>query len=392
MTPAARVAAAIDILDRIASGSPAEQALTTWGRGNRFAGSKDRAAIRDQVFDALRRRSSLGALGGGQNGRALMIGALRAAGRDPAEVFTGEGYAPTPLTPEEACHVPPPEADWPRSVRLDFPEWLEDELLRSLGRDLEPVMDLLRSRAPVHLRANIARAGREAARAALAEEGIASEPHPLAATTLEVTANARRIRQSRAYLSGVVELQDAASQAVVEEIGAPAGQGRALDYCAGGGGKALALAALGWRVTAHDAEPRRMADLPDRAARAGVAVEIAGAEALAAQAPFDLVLSDAPCSGSGAWRRQADARWRLNPEGLDALVTLQDTVLGAAAAHVAPGGWLAYATCSLLRRENEDRVDTFLARHRDWRNMRSRRFSPLEGGDGFFLSMLEKLR
>lgn len=390
MTPAARVAAAIELLDRISGGVPAEQALTTWARGNRFAGSKDRAAIRDHVFDALRHRSSFGVLGGGGDGRAQMIGALRAAGRDPAEVFTGEGYAPAPLTSQEAAHTPPPEADWPRPVRLDYPAWLEGELVRSLGDDLEPVMEALKTRAPVFLRVNAARTDRETARAALLEDGIVAAPHPLASTALEVTENARAIRRSRAWFSGLVELQDASSQAVVEALGAPTGRGRALDYCAGGGGKALALAALGWRVTAHDAEPRRMADLPARATRAGAEVEMVGADMLPGQAPFDLVLADAPCSGSGAWRRQAEARWRLAPEGLDALAALQDTVLDAAAAHVAPGGRLAYATCSLLRCENEDRIEVFVSRHSGWGSLRSCRFSPLDDGDGFYLSLLEK--
>ena len=390
MTPAARIAAAIELLDRISGGAPAEQALTTWARGNRFAGSKDRAAIRDHVFDALRHRSSFGVLGGGEDGRALMIGALRAAGRDPAEVFTGEGYAPAPLTSEEAAHTPPPEADWPRPVRLDYPAWLEGELVRSLGEDLEPVMEALKTRAPVFLRVNAARTDRETARATLLEDGVVAVPHPLASTALEVTENARAIRRSRAWLSGLVDLQDASSQAVVEALGAPTGRGRALDYCAGGGGKTLALAALGWRVTAHDAEPRRMADLPARATRAGAEVEMVGADMLPGQAPFDLVLADAPCSGSGAWRRQAEARWRLVPEGLDALAALQDTVLDAAAAHVAPGGRLAYATCSLLRCENDDRIEAFVSRHSGWRSPRSYRFSPLDDGDGFYLSVLEK--
>lgn len=388
MTPAARIAAAIEVLDRVREGMPAEKVLTTWARGNRFAGSKDRAGVRDLVFDALRRRASYAARGGGETGRALMIGALRAEGRDPAEVFTGEGYAPALLTPEETAYRAPPEADWPRWVRLDYPRWLDDELGRSLGEDLEEVMALMQQRAPVFLRVNLLKSTPEAAAAALAGEGIVTVPHPLSGTALCVTEGARRVHRAAAYLDGAVELQDASSQAVVEALGPPTGEARALDYCAGGGGKALALAASGWRVTAHDADPGRMADLPARAARAGA--EIGVVPSGAAADGFDLVFADAPCSGSGAWRRQPEARWRLTPERLAGLTALQDTILAECAARVAPGGRLGYATCSLLRCENEDRIERFLGANAGWRLSHARTISPRQGGDGFFVALMEQ--
>ncbi len=389
MTPAARVAAAIEVLDRIGTGVPAEQALTNWARGNRYAGSGDRAAIRDVVFDVLRRRRSAAALGGGETGRALVLGLLRGQGADPAEIFSGAGHAPPPLTAEEAGAFGPQLTE---GERLDLPDWLLPELRRSLGADLDRVAAILRDRAPVGLRVNLARASHETAEAALRADGIESAPHPLAATARIVTANARRLKTAQAYRDGLVELQDPASQAVVEAL-LPVPEGaRILDYCAGGGGKALALAAATGRpVAAHDADPRRMRDIPDRAARAGASIACLSAEAVAARAPWDLVLVDAPCSGSGAWRRQPEAKWTLTPERLATLNAVQDEILAKASRLVARGGLLAYATCSLLEAENGDRIAGFLDQAGGgWRLRFERRLSPRDGGDGFFVALLER--
>lgn len=389
MTPAARVATAIEILDRVLAGEAAERALTTWARANRFAGSKDRNAIRDHVFDAIRQRRSFAMLGGAESGRGLMIGAARASGTDICDVFSGQGYGPPPLTPAEAAYHPQHPPDWPAPVRYDYPDWLASALAEALGPDLPGVMGVLQSRAPVHLRTNVMKTTRDAVIVDLESDGITVVAHPLADTALEVRANARRIRQSRAFADGLVELQDAASQAVVAAIGAPFGSGRALDFCAGGGGKALALAALGWSVVAHDAAPKRMKDIPTRAARAGVQIDLVDKVDEQADA-YDLVLVDAPCSGSGAWRRQPEARWSLTPERLTTLSALQDEVLSKARNHVTPGGRLVYATCSLLACENQHRIDAYLRAHPLWRQTWARLFSPLEGGDGFYVSMLEK--
>jgi 16S rRNA (cytosine967-C5)-methyltransferase len=386
MTPAARIAAAIELLDLWLAGEPAERALTNWARANRFAGSGDRAAIRDHVFDAIRCRRSFAALGGAETGRGLMIGALRDRGRDPALVFTGEAHAPPPLSGAEAA-APPAPAD--PLVRLDCPDWLAPALRASLGAEFEPVMEIMRSRAPVFLRFNAARTTREAAVRALAAEGVTAVPHPLSPTALEVTAHARRVKTARAFADGLVELQDAASQAVVDAF-LPVPEGaRVLDFCAGGGGKALAFAAAGARVSAHDADARRMSDLPERARRAGAEIAILGPGALQAGATFDLVLVDAPCSGSGAWRRQPEAKWRLDAARLAELGALQAAILREAARHVRPGGWLGYATCSLLASENGDVVRGFLADHRRFGLAGERRLTPLDGGDGFYVARIK---
>ena len=381
MTPSARCAAAIMVLDRILAGEPAEKALTNWGRANRFAGSGDRAAVRDIVFDALRQRHSAAVLGGGPTGRGLVLGLCRAAGQEA--LFSGEGHAPLPPGPDEAGREPLAEE------RLDLPDWLLPELRESLGADLEPVAAALRLRAPVFLRVNLRRGGVADAVAALAADGIKVQPHPLAATALEVVENARRVQTSAAYLSGLVEMQDASSQAVVEAL--PLAEGMAvLDHCAGGGGKTLAMAARAkLRLFAHDASPRRMADLPDRAKRAGVKVALT--DTPEATAPYDLVLVDAPCSGSGSWRRDPGGKWRLTPETLADIEKTQAAILDRTAPMLGKGGVLAYATCSLLRRENGDQTRAFLARHPGWSLDRELRLTPLAGGDGFYLAILRRV-
>lgn len=385
MTPAARVAAAIEVLDDWLAGAPAEKLLTTWGRTHRFAGSKDRAAIRDHVWEAIRCRRSFAALGGAETGRGLMLGALRAAGLDPAEVFTGEGHAPAPLAADEGAGLA--EADLPETVRLDCPEWLAPHLAASLGADFAPVMDALRHRAPVCLRVNTLRATMAEAQAALAAEGIETAPHALAPAALEVMGGARRVQGSAAYRDGLVELQDAASQAVVAALDVQPRM-RVLDYCAGGGGKTLALAAEGAAVTAHDVDPGRMRDLPARAQRAGVRPDVLPTEALAGGETWDMVFADAPCSGSGAWRRAPEGKWRLTPERLDELVALQARILDEITGLVAPGGRLAYATCSLLEAENGAQVCRFLERNPTWHLDHERAFTPLDGGDGFYVAVM----
>lgn len=382
----ARFAAAIEILDTILAGEPAERCLTNWARGNRFAGSGDRAAIRDLVFDALRRKRSLPWLGGAVTGRGLMLGLARLKNLPPDSVFTGEGYGPARLTPAEMT-AGEPMGTAEDAVRLDCPDWLWPQFSARYGADAAAILEALQSRADVHLRVNRARSTVTGAIDALREDGIEAVPHDMAATALRITDNPRRVNGSRAYREGLVELQDAASQAVVEACISELGTGRALDYCAGGGGKSLAFAAAGMdEVTAHDAVWDRMRDLPARAKRAGTPIRTVRM----VTGSFDLVLCDAPCSGSGAWRRQPQAKWTLDQTGLSDLTKLQDGILTAASVHVAADGVLAYATCSLLRQENEARVDAFLSQHHGWRCIAHQQWTPLDGGDGFFLALFRR--
>ncbi|MEO0668032.1 MAG: RsmB/NOP family class I SAM-dependent RNA methyltransferase [Pseudomonadota bacterium] len=382
MTPGARVAAAIEILDQVGTGTPVEQALTRWARSSRYAGSKDRAAVRDHVYDVMRQWRSAAALGGGESGRARMIGRLRAAGADLDALFNGQGHAPAPLTEAEVDCGTPPDT---RAAALDMPDWLLEQFDASLGTDAERTALALRDRAPVSVRVNIGRGSVEDALHALAEDAVTAHPNPRAATALTLQDGARRLRAAKAYVSGLVELQDAASQAAVALI---TGQGRVLDFCAGGGGKALALAAQGWDVTAHDAKPARMRDLPARAARGGHDIRIATTPELADLPPFDVVLCDAPCSGSGTWRRAPQAKWDLTPERLDELTDLQAQILDTAMGYVSDTGALYYATCSVLAGENGSQVNAFTARHPGWRCDADWHWPVDASGDGFFLARL----
>lgn len=380
MTPGARAAAAIAVLEAVLAGRPAEVALTNWGRANRYAGSGDRAAVRDIVFDVLRCRRSCAALGGGQTARALVLGWARRMGQEA--LFDGQGHAPAPPMAAEAGRSPA------GAEALDCPDWLEAPLRDALGARFEAVMAAMQRRAPVFLRVNLAKSTRAAAVAALAEKGIVALPHGLATSALEVVEGARKVQASRAYAEGVVELQDAASQAVVELL--PLADGMTvLDICAGGGGKTLAMAARArLRLFAHDAEARRMTDLPARAARAGVWVTLT--EKPESTGPYDLVLTDVPCSGSGSWRRDPEGKWALTSGRLAELVAVQAEILDRAARMVRGGGALAYATCSMIAAENAAQVAAFLARHPEWRLEAERHFTPLEGGDGFYAAVLRR--
>jgi 16S rRNA (cytosine967-C5)-methyltransferase len=373
MTPGARVAAAIAITDRILGGEPAEKALTNWARASRFAGSGDRRAVRDLVYDGLRRQRSCAWVGGALTGRGVHLGQARLSGQ--LGLWTGEGHAPPAPDPEEGGRS---LDEAPAAVRADLPDWL-----MPLMGDHGPA---LRDRAPLFLRVNPLRADSAAATTALAEDGIVTVPHPVVTGALQVVEGGERVERSAGYLAGLVEVQDASAQAAVLALGALSGL-RVLDYCAGGGGKALAMAAQGARVTAWDANPRRMADLPQRAARAGVDVTIV-ADRTPPAGPFDLVLCDAPCSGSGTWRRTPDMKWRLDPDELARLTHLQAAILDRARLCVAAGGRLAYATCSVIAAENRNQISGFADRHSGWGRNMIRGWDPGALGDGFFLCVM----
>lgn len=402
MTPAARVQSAIEVLDQILGGMPAEQALTGWARRSRFAGSKDRAALRDHVYDVLRRRRSALPAGLAETGRNLMLGLLAQDGSDLEALFSGHGYGPQPLTAQERAALtgardagPSPEAPdlsdlSDLSVVPDVPDWIVPLLQQALRDEYPAMLRGLGARAPVFLRVNLRKARRDSAIAALGQEQISTQISTLSDSALEVVEGARRIATSRAYRDGLVELQDASSQAAMACLPLVDGM-RILDFCAGGGGKTLAM---GGRVdadfVAHDALAARLRDLPARAERADLGVRISDLAQLERDPPFDLVLCDVPCSGSGTWRRTPDAKWRFEPGDLDELIRVQQEILLQAQRFVAPGGMLAYATCSLLQEENEDQVAAFLAANPGWSCVASQRWSPLDGCDGFFLAQLTR--
>ncbi len=383
MTPAARVATAAELLDEVFNGAPAERALTSWARRSRFAGSRDRAAIRDLVFDGLRCRTSFGWLGGGVDGRAVMLGRAISHDVDPSTLFTGDRYALAPPT-ERELHGPGDLDTAPRHIRLDVPEWTLETLDGSFGTQTDAVLDALRSRAPVTLRVNTAKATKSEITELLTSNGFDAVSHALALNAIRVDGDTRGLVRLEAYENGLFEFQDAASQAAVERL-ADIWQGASvLDYCAGGGGKALAISAAGAdRIVAHDANLARMKDLPVRAKRAGAVIEVATTP----EGVFDVVLCDVPCSGSGAWRRQPEAKWRLSPEAFRDFQETQSNIIDTAKRHVAAGGRFIYMTCSLFAEENAVQISNALKRHSDLTEVSQHQFTPLDGGDGFFVAV-----
>lgn len=387
MTPAARIHTAIDLLDLVLGGQSAEQTLTRWARANRYAGSKDRVAIRDHVYTALRCQRSFAALGGAKTGRGIMIGALRADGIDPETLFTGQGYGPDTLSESEKT---PMQGEMEDLAALDCPEWLAPQLQAALGDEFSAIMQAMRQRADVFLRVNTMMCDRDGAIAALADDDIDAVAHPLSPTALRVVKNPRRARASAAYLGGMVELQDVAAQAVIDALPL-AENARILDYCAGGGGKSLALAGRGVKkIFAHDLNIARLRDLPNRAKRAGADIEILDADGVKNAGKFDLVLADVPCSGSGAWRRSPDEKWRFSQEKLDELCLVQAEILREISNHVVRNGSIAYVTCSMLQAENQAQISAFLQGHPEWQKTKQIRLTPLDGGDGFFLAVLTR--
>jgi 16S rRNA (cytosine967-C5)-methyltransferase len=400
MTPAARTQAAIDILTGLdGTQQPVDRYLKDFFRARRYAGSKDRRAIAELVFEVLRHRSSLAHRMGDDTARAQVIAALLAAGDDPATLFTG-GYGPEALTDAERAAIAAAPPAPPPHVAGEYPQWLEASLTRAFGDALPAEMAALQARAPVDLRVNTLKAVRPDVLAALQAEGFAAAPTPRSPIGIRIPPGegSALLAKSPLFLSGAFEFQDEAAQLASLLADARPGM-RVLDLAAGAGGKALALAAAmnnQGHILAFDDVAKRLAPLKERAERAG-ATCITLAEGrggpLWGNGKFDLVFLDAPCSGTGTWRRQPELRWRLTPERLAELTGLQDWLLDDAARHTGPGGRLVYATCSLLPEENEDRITAFLSRNPAFSRTQAVDFraSPAKTGtDGFFASVLER--
>lgn len=428
MRPAGRLAAAIDILEDIFTRHrPAAQALADWGRGHRFAGSRDRAAIGNIVYDALRHKASLAHRMGEETPRALALGVLRWGwGHDAREIerfWEGDKFAPPPLSaPEKAALEKDSLDDAPGWVAADMPEFLMPELARAFGDDAVAEGAALAARAPADLRVNTLKTTREKALKALAR--VKPQPTPLSPVGIRLAPGAGavgnpNIQSEPGYQKGRFELQDEGSQLTSLLAGAAPGM-QVLDLCAGAGGKTLALAAAmenKGQIYGFDADRHRLAKSFERLARAGVRnaqILPAGDEAALAglEQRMDLVVIDAPCSGSGAWRRRPDAKWRFTQELLDQRLVEQAGLLETGANLVKPGGRLAYITCSILPCENQDRIKSFLARSSGFSAIRGDALwqaafpeTPFPGRttdhgllltpascgtDGFFISVLER--
>ena len=385
MTPAAHIAAAIEILDLILAGENAETSLTKWGRSNRFAGSGDRNSIRDIVYDALRQKNSLTKRSKKISGRSWIIALLQKSKVNFDEYFGASRYSPPKIKKWE-LDLLPIEND---SDLHDIPDWLWPIWKATLGIKAKDVANTLKERANIFLRVNITKCARKDAIQALQKDGIISKLHPTVSTALIVDKGTRNIKNSEAYNLGLVELQDASSQASVLQLSTDQ-NGPILDYCAGGGGKALALNAyLNKPIFAYDANLFRMKDLPTRANRSGADIRIIKSNDLK-NSHYGLVFCDAPCSGSGTWRRDPEGKWSITLRDYQKLLSLQENILRTAAQLVQANGRLVYATCSVLKDENKTQIQKFLANSNEWVLEKEKLFMPNELGDGFYFATLKK--
>lgn len=380
MRDAGRLAAAIEILEDFdARRVPLKNCLQDWGRGHRFAGAKDRAWISGLALDALRRRRSLAAAVGGDTPRALALAALRLGWAWPveriAEAAAEEPHGPGALSEAEAERLDAMVEieDAPEHVRGDYPEWCAPMMTRAFGSDAAEEGRALAARAPVDLRVNRLKTDDERAFKALSAIGAA--PAGILVNAARTPAPAADLKSGAvatipAYSKGWVEVQDLGSQIAACAAGAAKGA-QVLDLCAGGGGKTLALSALmenTGQIYAYDISPRRLIPIFARLKRAGarnvqVRSRADGATLDDLEGRMDVVFVDAPCSGSGTWRRKPDSKWRFTESQLAARLSEQDAVLNAAARYVKPGGRIVYVTCSVFFEENEDRLAAFRVKH-----------------------------
>jgi 16S rRNA (cytosine967-C5)-methyltransferase len=379
MTPPARLSAAIEVLSDIETRRrPAGDALKDWGLSHRFAGSGDRAAIAGLVYDALRRRASSSYVMGETTPRATVIGMLAAERELTVEeighLFDGSRFAPPPLTAEEMAALGARSLDnAPAYITGDYPEWLDPYFARVFGEDRAEEGAALAARAPVDLRVNTLQGDRDAALEALAD--LNPEPTRWSPVGLRIKldagAKSPAIHAEPAFIKGLIEIQDEGSQLAALLTGAQPGE-QVVDLCAGAGGKTLALAAAmqnHGQIFATDSDKRRLAPIHDRMVRSGARnIQIrtpksVGDELADLTGRMDLVLIDAPCTGTGSWRRNPDAKWRMRPGALELRVKDQAAILDRAVSLLKPGGRIAYVTCSVLDEENGAQIRGFLARH-----------------------------
>jgi 16S rRNA (cytosine967-C5)-methyltransferase len=382
MTPSARLSAAIEVFAAIEDQRrPAADVLKDWGLAHRFAGSGDRAAIAGLVYDALRRKASSAWLMGEANPRAVLLGMLRRerglAAAAIAALCDGSRYAPAPLTEKEnAALTAASLAGAPAYVEGDYPEWLDGHLARVFGDERAAEGAALASRAPLDLRVNTLVAARDDVLTKLGH--LRAEPTRWSSIGIRIRLAAESknpaIHAEPVFIKGQIEIQDEGSQLAAVFAAAKPGE-HVVDLCAGSGGKTLALAAAmdnRGQIYATDLDKRRLAPIHARLTRAGARnVQVrtpsgrGNTNDLLADVVgrADLVMIDAPCTGTGAWRRNPDAKWRIRPGALPERIKQQEAVLERAAALVKPGGRIAYVTCSVLADENSERVRAFMARH-----------------------------
>ena len=376
MQPGARLQAAIEILTEITErGRPASVALSDWGKAHRFAGSGDRAWIGNLVFDSLRRKQSLSYLMRSDTSRAVALAALRngwnVSVQEIASFCSGEGFCPAPLTSEEESGLANSDlSDAPPWIQGDYPEWLHPSFSEVFGDSAVAEGQALAARAPVDLRVNTLKATREKVLKAFARHAAAATPYSPLGVRLpprEGGARSPNVEADLAHGRGWFEVQDEASQIAALLAGAGPRM-QVADICAGAGGKTLVMAAQmqnTGQIYAYDSDAVRFRPIFERLKRAGArnvqTLPPGDESALAAlEGRMDLALIDAPCSGTGVWRRRPDAKWRLTSAQLAERTETQSALLERAARLLKPQGTLAYVTCSILPHENDKQIKAFL--------------------------------
>lgn len=390
MTPPARLQAVIEILEG-GTAQPLDRQLKAWFRNHRFAGAKDRRAITERVYAIFRHRAHFAHRLGGDSARALVIASLLAENEDPETFFTGR-YGPMALSDGERAAIAAKSSPPPAWVALEYPQWLEAELVRAFGDRLVDEMAASQERAPVDLRVNTLRTNRDHVLEVLSRDGFEASPLADLPDAIRCQAGAA-LTAHPLYESGAFEIQDVAAQMAVALCEARPGM-RVLDLTAGAGGKSLALAAAmqnRGEIVACDIRRPALVELERRASRAGAHIIRTHLLDVPPSGPFDLVLLDAPCSGSGTWRRQPELKWRLTSDRLARLTEMQDGLL--VQANAAAKARLVYATCSILPCENQDRTDAFLAAHPDFIRARPDfHASPAAtDSDGFYAAVLGRI-
>lgn len=384
MKLAGRLAAAIEVLETLeAQRRPVAHVLKDWGHAHRFAGSGDRNAIGNLVYDALRHRRSLAARMGDDSARAAILAVVHFLPGyldGPLPDFAGDAHAPEPLSEAERAALAAPAPEMEPAVAANCSDWLWPMMQRVFGDDTQAQLGAMAARAPLDLRVNLLRSKPERIEKGLSRYTPKADlafPALRRIEPLEGFGRAPHIASDEAFQKGWIEIQDAGSQ-LAAELAFCSGRSRTiLDFCTGAGGKALALSGLmagQGQVFAHDADRRRMADLWPRVKRSGAHnIQVIDPDALErhelSSHGADCVLLDAPCTGTGTWRRSPDTKWRVAEGSLADRMAEQNIVLAQGAKLVRPGGRLVYITCSLLAEENEDRVVAFLASHGDFAPM-----------------------
>ena len=395
----ARAKAAIEILDDFLKGRNLNNILETWNKNNKFAGSSDREKIRDIVFDVLRLRNTLKYPFELENiyesGRSLIFSYILYTSKKIEEIFTGNKYGPSRLDIQEENILEKFITNKGKFfiIKNNVPDFLIEDLKLSLAEKFETIMGILGKRSPISIRANFNKTDLFYVKETLKNEGIDSELSIGSVQGLRILNNFRRVKMSQSFQEGLFEFQDLNSQKVIEECDF-LNYEKFLDFCSGAGGKILCLASLlkgRGNFFAYDKDKIKLEKLRLRAKRAGVDVDIIEKKEINKYYKFfDCVLLDVPCSGSGAWSRNPQQKWRITPKLIEELIRLQSNLLQQAKNLLKDNGKLIYITCSLLRSENQSVIENFILNNPRFSIVRQKNYYPSEIGDGFYCAELLK--